>query len=97
MHLLPILTRVWSIPDDLPHAAGQGNLDRVKTWFDSSGKPALGDLANHFPFNDAYTSGNLQWGAPQAQQVLDTALASAVLQHLQHPVDDSDLNNLYER
>ena len=80
-HLLPILTRVWSIPDDLPHAAGQGDLDRVKTWFDSSGKPALGDLANHFPCNDANTRENLQSGAPQAQQVLDTALAYAVLQH----------------
>jgi hypothetical protein len=94
-HLLPILTRVWSVPDDLPHAAGQGDLDRVKAWFDSSGKPALGDLANHFPCNDAYTRGNLQSGAPQAQQVLDTALAYAVLQHhfdvadflLQHGAD----------
>jgi hypothetical protein len=94
-HLLPILTPVWSIPDDLPHAAGQGDLDRVKTWFDSSGRPALGDLANHFPCNDAYTRGNLQSGAPQAQQVLDTALAYAVLQHhfdvadflLQHGAD----------
>ena len=94
-HLLPVLTRVWSIPDDLPHAAGRGDLDRVRAWFDSSGKPALGDLANHFPCNDAYTRGNLQWGAPRAQQALDTALAWAVLQHhfdvadflLQHGAD----------
>jgi hypothetical protein len=94
-HLLPVLTRVWSIPDDLPHAAGRGDLDRVKAWFDSSGKPALGDLANHFPCNDTYTRGNLQWGAPRAQQALDTALAWAVIQHhfdvadflLQHGAD----------
>jgi hypothetical protein len=80
-HLLPVLTRVWSLPDDLAHAAGRGDLDRVKAWFDSSGKPALGDVANHFPCNDAYTRGNLQWGAPRAQQALDTALAWAVLGH----------------
>jgi hypothetical protein len=71
-HLLPLLTRVWLLPDDLAHAAGRGDLDRVKAWFDSSGKPALGDLANHFPCNDAYTRGNLQWGAPRAQQALST-------------------------
>ena len=48
-HLLPLLTRVWPIPDDLTHAAGQGNLDRVKAWFDAAGKPALGDLTARFP------------------------------------------------
>ena len=36
-HLLPLLTRIWSVPDDLPHAAGMGNLARVKQWFDSAG------------------------------------------------------------
>jgi hypothetical protein len=78
-HLLPLLTRVWPIPDDLPHAAGMGDLKRAKAWFDASGKPALGDLANHFPCNDAYTRGNLRWGEPHVQQALDTALAWAVL------------------
>jgi hypothetical protein len=78
-HLLPILTRVWPLPDDLPHAAGMGDLDRVKRWFDASGKPALGDLSNHFPCNSACTRMNLQWGAPSVQQALDTALAWSVL------------------
>jgi hypothetical protein len=54
-HLLPLLTRVWRVPDDLPHAAGMGDIDAVKKWIDTSGKPA--------------------------QQVLDTALAWAVLNH----------------
>ena len=58
-HLLPILLRIWPLPDDLPHAAGNGDLARVKRWFDAAGKPALGD--------------------PTVQQVLDTALAWAVL------------------
>jgi hypothetical protein len=36
-HLVPLLTRIWPLPDDLPHAAGMGNLARVKRWFDESG------------------------------------------------------------
>lgn len=78
-HLLPILTRIWPLPEDLPHAAGIGDLDRVKAWFDTSGKPALGDLRNHFPCTSAYARRNLQWGESSEQQVLDTALAWSVL------------------
>jgi hypothetical protein len=94
-HLLPILTRIWPMPEDLPHAAGVGDLARVKEWFDASGEPALGDLMNHFPCNSAYNRGNLQWGEPSVQQVLDTALAWSVMNHhfdvadflLQHGAD----------
>ncbi len=83
-HLLPMLARVWPLPEDLPHAAGMGDLDRVKRWFDASGEPALGDLSNHFPCNGTHTRGNHQWGAPSVQQVLDTALAWSVLnRHLE--------------
>jgi len=78
-HLLPILLRIWRLPDDLPHAAGNGDFARVKGWFDAAGEPALGDLSNHFPCNSAYTRSNLQWGEPRVQQVLDTALAWAVI------------------
>jgi hypothetical protein len=78
-HLLALLTPIWPIPDDLPHAAGRGDLGAVQHWFDTSGKPALGVFAQHFPANDAYTRANLQWDAPSVQQVLDTALAFAVL------------------
>jgi hypothetical protein len=78
-HLIPVLTRIWPLPDDLPHAAGMGNLSRVKRWFDESGAPALGDLDNHFPCNDPRAREMLQWGAPSAQQVLDTALAWSVI------------------
>jgi hypothetical protein len=78
-HLLPMLLRIWPMPDDLPHAAGNGDLARVKSWFDAAGRPALGDLANHFPGDDAWIRGNLQWGEPNVQQVLDTALAWAVM------------------
>ena len=78
-HLIPLLTRIWPLPDDLPHAAGMGNLSRVKQWFDESGAPALGDLDNHYPYNDARARGHLQWDPPTLQQVLDTALAFSVI------------------
>jgi hypothetical protein len=80
-HLIPLLSRIWPLPDDLPHAAGMGDLVRVKRWFDESGAPALGDLEKHFPCNDPHSLkyDDLQWGAPTAQHVLDTALAWAVI------------------
>ena len=78
-HLIPVLTRIWPLPDDLPHAAGMGNLSRVKHWFDETGAPALGDLHNHYPYNDPRARGHLQWNPPTLQQVLDTALAFSVI------------------
>jgi hypothetical protein len=78
-HLLPMLLRIWPMPDDLPHAAGSGDFAQVRRWFDTAGGPALGDLAKHFPANDDWIRGNLEWGEPTVQQVLDTALAFAVM------------------
>jgi hypothetical protein len=78
-HLIAILTRIWPLPDDLPHAAAMGHLSRVKHWFDESGRLALGDLDNHYPYNDPRARGHLQWRTPTAQQVLDTALAFSVI------------------
>jgi hypothetical protein len=81
-HLLPLLLRIWPLPDDLAHAAGSGDLARVRRWFDADGKPALGDPANHFPINNAhYCSDFVSWFGerPNSQRVLDTALAWAVL------------------
>ena len=77
--LLPMLQRIWPMPNDLPHAAGSGDFARVQRWFDASGHPALGDLSKHFPANDAWIRGNLNWGPPSVQQVLDTAFAWAVM------------------
>jgi len=82
-HLLPLLLRIWPLPDDLPHAAGNGDLARVKRWFDAEGKPALGDLKNHYPWDNPNYRGDLQsWfgrSEPTVQRTLDTALAWAVL------------------
>jgi hypothetical protein len=83
-HLIPILTRIWPLPDDLPHAAGMGNLARVKQWFDKSGAPMLGDVESHYPSSpympkDRVEEYTRQWAAPGAQRVLDAALAWSVI------------------
>ena len=80
-HLLPLLTRIWPVPDDLPHAAGTGNLARVQQWFDASGAPALGNVRNHFPHTGVHQEAYDDWGVPPEQKVLDTALAWAVINH----------------
>ncbi|HWJ12334.1 MAG TPA: hypothetical protein VNS10_01255 [Gemmatimonadaceae bacterium] len=79
--LVPFLTRIWPLPDDLPHAAGTGNLARVKQWFDASGAPALGDVYKHFPHNGLHIEANDPWTATPVQKVLDTALAWSVINH----------------
>jgi hypothetical protein len=76
-HLLPLLTRIWPVPDDLAHAAGMGNLARVKQWFDSAG--VVRNLDDQYPYNDPDARSHLQWETPAAQQVLDVALAFAVI------------------
>ena len=79
-HLVPLLTRVWPLPNDLPHAAGVGDAAAVARWFDVTGRPALGSLAHHYPHSDPrFPRADLHWGPPTTQQVLDIALAWAVL------------------
>jgi len=79
-HLIPVLTRIWPLPDDLPHAAGTGNAAAVARWFDASGRPALGSLARQYPGSDPqFKADDLGWGPVTTQQVLDVALAWAVL------------------
>ena len=84
-HLLPTLLRIWPMPEDLPTAAGNGDFDRVKRWFDAEDKPALDDLAKHHsPANGFYNpkaplEERLQWGEPSVQHVLNTAFAWAVI------------------
>ena len=79
-HLVPLLTRIWPLPDDLPHAAGAGDAAAVARWFDADGRPALGSLAQHYPHSDPqFPRNDLNWGPPTVQQVLDIALAWAVL------------------
>lgn len=79
-HLVPLLRRIWSLPNDLPHAAGVGDAGAVARWFDTDGRPVLGSLAQHYPADDPKRA-DLGWGAMTAQYVLDVALAWAVLNH----------------
>jgi hypothetical protein len=84
MDVIPILTRIWPVPDDLPHAAGMGNLSRVKEWFDDSGAPALGGIENHYPSSpympeDRVAEYSRQSGPLNQQRVLDVALAWSVI------------------
>ena len=82
--VIPVLTSIWPLPNDLPHAAGMGDLARVKHWFDDSGAPALGDVENHYPSspympNDRVDEYARQWGQPSPQRVLDVALAWSII------------------
>ena len=79
-HLLPVLTRIWRLPDDLPHAAGTGNAAAVARWFSTTGQPILGSLSHHWhPGNEPANSDDLGWGPVTTQQVRDVALAWAVV------------------
>ena len=82
-HVIPLLARIWPLPDDLPHAAGLGDLARVKRWFDDAGAPALGDV-DHYPASPYMPKGRVdeytrQWAEPESQRVLDSALAWSVI------------------
>jgi hypothetical protein len=83
-HVLSTLTRIWPVPDDLPHAAGIGSLRQVKKWFDESGAPALGDVEHHYPSSPYMPKARVEeyvreWGPIRLQRVLDTALAWSVI------------------
>jgi Ankyrin repeats (3 copies) len=76
-HLIPLLTPIWPLPDDLCHAAGVGDFSRVRGWFDEVGRPRLGSLGQHYPTNNPSVLRNLHWTPANAQQILDVALAWA--------------------
>ena len=78
-HLIPLLTPIWPLPDDLCHAAGVGNFSRVMAWFDEVGRPRLGSLGQHYPTNNPSVLRNLHWIPANAQQILDVALAWACM------------------
>jgi hypothetical protein len=76
-HLIPLLIQIWPLPDDLPHAAGVGDFARVRGWFNEAGRPRLGSLSQHHPINNPAWLRNLHWMPPNAQHILDVALAWA--------------------
>ncbi len=80
-HLIPLLTPIWPLPNDLCHASGTGDFARVRGWFDEAGRPRLGSLGQHHPTNNPSGLRNLHWTPPNAQQILDVALAWACMNH----------------
>ncbi len=76
-HLIPLLTPIWPLPDDLPHAAGVGDFAKVQSYFDEAGRPVFGSLSHQYPTNNPAFLRNLHWGQPTLQHVLDMALAWA--------------------
>lgn len=78
-HLIPMLTPIWPLPDDLCHAAGVGDFARVRGWFDEAGRPRLESLGQHYPANEPSVLRNLHWTPANAQNILDVALAWACM------------------
>ena len=78
-HLIPLLTPIWPVPDDLCHAAGVGDFARVRGWFDEAGRSRLGSLGQHYPANDSSVLRNLHWTPANAQYILDVGLAWACM------------------
>jgi len=76
--LLPTLLRIWRLPDDLPHAAGNGDFARREKLVRRGGQACTGRPGESFSRNSAHTR-EPEWGEPSVQHVLDTALAWAVL------------------
>ena len=76
-HLIPLLTQIWPLPDDPPHAAGVGDFARVRRWFDEAGRPKLGNPSQHHPINKPAWLRNLHWTPPNAHHIVDVALAWA--------------------
>jgi len=77
-HLVPTLMRIWPLPDDLPHAAGTGNAVAVAR---CSTLPASRSRIAGAPLSGQRSESDPTWvgAAVTAQQVLDVALAWAVL------------------
>jgi ankyrin repeat protein len=82
--LIPVLTRIWPLPDDLPHAAGMGDLVRVKQRLDDSGAAgaqrvldtalAWSVVNNHFDVADVLLAHgadiNTRWSSHEPASIL---------------------------
>jgi len=77
--VIPQLLSIWPPRDDLPYAAGTGDLAAVEHWFDATGEPALGNPAHHLVRPGPEAIAEHETAPPTVQRVLDTALAYACL------------------
>ena len=99
-HLLPLLLRIWPLPDDLPHAAGNGDLARVKRWFEES--PPAGQtildtalawsvLNHHFDVADFLLKHgadiNTRWNSHEPASILHTLVFEDDYEAMQYLID----------
>lgn len=81
---VPALSQIWSVPDDLPHAAGLGDMEAVAKRF-TNGFPRLGDPS-------LYVCPPGETPLANVQEIVDRALAWAV-QNGNYEVADYLLNH----
>ena len=100
-HLIPVLNRVWPLPDDLPHAAGLGNLSRVQRWFDESTGPtsqpvldtalALSVINRHFDVADFLLAHgadiNTTWNSHEPASILHHLVFYGSYESMQFLID----------
>jgi ankyrin repeat protein len=100
-NLIPLLTRIWPLPDDLPHAAGLGNLPRVKHWLAESGAPtsqqvldtalAYSVINHHFDVADVLLAHganiNTNWNSHEPASILHTLVFEDDYEAMQFLID----------
>ena len=95
-----MLLRIWPLPDDLPHAAGNGDLARVKRWFEESPPAeqtildtalAWSVLNHHFDVGDFLLEHgadiNTRWNSHEPASILHTLVFEDDYEAMQYLID----------
>ena len=101
--VIPSLARVWPLPDDLPSAAGVGDLERVKAWFGETGPRATLDqrsldtafafavLNRHFDVADYLLAHgadiDTDWNSHEPASILHTLVFEDNYESMQYLID----------
>jgi hypothetical protein len=98
--LFPLLSRVWPVPDDLPHTAGLGNLPRVRQLLaDSSSPPqrvldealAYAVINHRFDVADVLLAHgadiNTTWGSHEPASILHQLVFADDYEAMQYLID----------
>ena len=98
--LIPLLTRIWPLPDDLSTAAGMGNVARVKRWFDESPRTsqnvldealAYSVINHHFDVADFLLQHgadiNTRWNSHEPASILHTLVFEDDYEAMQFLID----------
>src|SRR5215831_5712682 len=98
--LIPLLTRIWPLPVDLPTAAGMGDLARVERWFlEKSATPqrtldealAYSVINHHFEVADSLLAHgadiNTNWNSHEPASILHTLVFEDDYEAMQFLID----------